>query len=300
MFYGIANGNLSGNPSRPPYKNQAQQQNTNTTNLNNNSTPDNYPPNSIPYENACDNPADDKEYNLCQQRRMADASESILAATRFQNYLFREQNDWLSGQTVLYGFEILVLGCVLAATIATANIAKRSSEIAQESLRATQRAFIAIDKINQRPIIAVEDTSRKTGHSFSIKLRNFGHTQACHMAYRADAKIYQKGIAPNLDYEKDWGIPIDLGPQGKVSIQAIEIPIDLLMGLFADELEIILRCSVKYVDVFDVTHFYEQMIQITPYVDPSILHIDGELMKNTFRTSTYSGNNTTINQQTRN
>ncbi|HEY2247180.1 MAG TPA: hypothetical protein VGH70_07040 [Bradyrhizobium sp.] len=153
-----------------------------------------------------------------------------------------------------------------------ANAATKSAEVAEKTLRLTQRAYLVIDRINSTA--GHDDQGKLMGYLISITWKNTGASPALNfgsiiLPTIVDRSMNPKDVIVNTDRSPSTVNGV-AGQNVPVHSRRIQIPIQDIIGTYDGKRAIIIWARATYVDVFDATdqHIVEAAFEMQVIGNP--------------------------------
>jgi hypothetical protein len=168
-------------------------------------------------------------------------------------YSLRQSTDelWRAGERQLRAMRQSVF-----VSIAGAKAAKRSADIAEKTLYATQRAYVSV-----KPKWSME-LNRHDGSivdvGFWMSQENQGNTPAVNMVNRSSAVFLIKSDGVSFSYEKAVDhsvpeIPVTIRPRSEITTETQKFSINHMHKIKDGTAELFLSSWIEYNDVFEGT-----------------------------------------------
>lgn len=146
-----------------------------------------------------------------------------------------------------------------------AEAAKRSVEISEQALVATERAFVYLEKITENPVKSKDNTTN-VAWVFWFPWHNSGSTPALLAEGHVNTLSYT-GLAVLPYWYPLMEVPTQnarffLGPQETRSVGPVRIPIEQMMNVYNNTGRLYFHGWIKYRDVFNVPHITRFCIEL--------------------------------------
>lgn len=222
-----------------------------------------------PYQNTnCQSPQDREEADLCQQWRMAEATEKAVALADSQFW-------WNVVQVISTVLAAFATACAAWAAATASRSAQRSIEHSEQVSKLELRPYVFCEQFRTSPNVASSNPTVVTGWLLELEWKNYGHTPATNVRAHLNHQEFEIGRTPEITDFPDLGTVSEgrqtLGPQQNFFSRRF-IPVDEVIRVYRGTSQVIYWGWIEYSGLdLSVRHRTEICAILLPQIDPTKL-----------------------------